>query len=48
MRFSWIVLAKLRQNNQRELIMMDILARVMRKIVHEEVKLKAVAVISTP
>lgn len=43
MRFEWFVLAKLRQIPQRELVMCDILLRVMRKIINEEVKLKSIA-----
>ncbi len=41
MRFLWVVLAKLRVNFYRELVMVDILLRTMRKIVNEEVKLKS-------
>jgi hypothetical protein len=48
MRFSWLVLPKLRQNPQRELVMMDILIRVMRKIINEEVKQKSVAKSKAP
>lgn len=41
MRFEWIVLAKLRINQFREIVMIDILLRTMRKIVNEETKLKS-------
>jgi hypothetical protein len=43
-RFNWIILAKLRQNWQRELLMIDILMRVMRKIINEEIKIKSISV----
>ena len=39
LRFEWVVLTKLRQNSLRELVMIDILLRVMRRIVNEEIKL---------
>ena len=41
MRFEWVVLSKLRINHFREMVMIDILLRVMRKIINEEVKLKS-------
>ena len=41
MRFEWIVLTKLRVNFYRELVMIDILLRIMRKIINEEIKLKS-------
>jgi hypothetical protein len=41
MRFLWIVLAKLRVNQYRDMIMIDILIRVMRRIINEEIKLKS-------
>jgi hypothetical protein len=43
-RFNWIILSKLRQNWQRELLMIDILMRVMRKIINEEIKIKSISV----
>jgi hypothetical protein len=43
---SWAVLAKLRINQQREIVMIDILVRAMRKIVNEEVKMKSIAFVS--
>lgn len=46
MRFAWVVLAKLRYHSLRELLMMEILIRVMRKIINEEVKCKSVVVIT--
>lgn len=44
MRLEWVALAKLRYNQNREMVMIDILIRVMRRIINEEVKLKSVAV----
>jgi len=41
LRFEWIVLAKLRVNQYRELVMVDILIRVMRRIINEEIKIKS-------
>lgn len=41
LRFLWPVLVKLRQNSQRDQIMIEILIRVIRRIVNEELKLKA-------
>lgn len=41
LRFQWVVLTKLRLHTQRELLMIDIILRVMRKIVNEEIKLKS-------
>lgn len=41
MRFEWAILTKLRLNFYREMIMIDILLRVMRKIINEEIKLKS-------
>lgn len=40
-RFLWIILSKLRMNFFRDMVMIDILLRVMRKIVNEEVKIKS-------
>ena len=40
-RFMWTILVKLRVNFYREMAMIDILLRVMRRIVNEEVKLKS-------
>lgn len=42
MRFSWLVLSKLRSNQARELVMADILLRVMRKIVNEDLKARSI------
>lgn len=44
MRFAWPLLAKVRYHKSRQLIMVVILLRVMRKIVNEEVKLKCIAI----
>lgn len=41
LRFLWPVLVKLRQNSQRDQLMIEILIRVIRRIVNEELKLKA-------
>lgn len=41
MRFEWIILAKLRVHACRELVMIDILLRTMRKVVNEEIKIKS-------
>lgn len=41
MRFLWFILTKLRMNFYRDMIMIEILLRVMRKIINEEVKLKS-------
>lgn len=41
MRFEWALLVKLRNNLYREMIMIDILLRVMRKIINEEIKIKS-------
>lgn len=41
MRFEWIILAKLRVHQCRELVMIDILLRTMRKVVNEEIKIKS-------
>lgn len=40
MRFAWAVLAKTRHQFSRDLVMTDILIRVIRKIVNEELKIK--------
>ena len=40
MRFLWVVLARLRLTQAREMVMTEILMRVMRRIVNEEIKLK--------
>lgn len=44
MRFAWPLLAKVRFHKSRQLVMVTILLRVMRKIVNEEVKLKCIAI----
>ena len=41
MRFAWLVLSKLRLHTQRDLLMISILLRTMRRIINEEIKLKA-------
>jgi hypothetical protein len=41
MRFTWILLTKVKLIFARDLIMIDILCRTMRKIVNEETKLKS-------
>ena len=40
MRFAWLLLCKVKLNFSRDIIMIDLLVRTMRKIVNEEVKLK--------
>ena len=40
LRFLWAILPKLRQNSLRDLIMMEILLRVMRRLINEETKNK--------
>ena len=39
MRFLWVLLAKVKLKQARDMIMCAILVRTMRKIVHEEVKI---------
>jgi len=41
LRFEWIVLVKLRLIQAREIVMVDILIRTMRKIINEEIKIKS-------
>ena len=41
LRFQWLLLAKVRSQPHRELLMIHILVRCMKKIIAEEVKLKA-------
>lgn len=41
LRFEWLLLTKLRHSQCRELVMAHILMRAMKKIINEEVKLKA-------
>lgn len=41
LRFEWVLLAKVKSTFHRELIMIHILVRVMKKIINEEVKIKA-------
>jgi len=43
MRFAWVMLTKLSYHQNRELVMIDILLRVLRKIVNEVVKRKSKA-----
>jgi hypothetical protein len=40
MRFGWLLLSKVKLIFSRELIMIDLLCRVMRKVINEEIKLK--------
>lgn len=39
LRFMWVLLTKVKLNRSRELIMVAILLRTMRKVVNEEVKI---------
>ena len=41
LRFEWIVLVKMRLIQAREIVMVDILIRTMRKIINEEIKIKS-------
>ena len=41
LRFSWILLTKVKLQHSRDLIMASILCRTMRRIVNEEIKIKA-------
>lgn len=41
LRFEWLLLSKVKSNFHRELIMIHILVRTMKKIINEEVKIKA-------
>jgi hypothetical protein len=41
LRFEWILLSKLKSGFHRELVMIHILLRTMKKIINEEIKLKA-------
>jgi hypothetical protein len=41
LRFEWILLTKLKNIFNRELVMIHILVRTMKKIINEEVKIKA-------
>jgi len=41
LRFEWLLLAKLKTNFHRELVMIHILVRTIKKILHEEIKLKS-------
>ena len=41
LRFEWILLSKLQNNQNRELVMIHILLRIMKKIINEEIKLKS-------
>ena len=41
LRFEWILLSKLKNNQNRELVMIHILLRIIKKIINEETKLKA-------
>ena len=41
LRFMWLVLTKVQLQFGRELIMIAILVRVMRKVINEEVKIKS-------
>jgi hypothetical protein len=48
LRFCWALLPKLRWNQARELVMIEILMKVMRKIVNEEIRHRSIVVSSTP
>jgi hypothetical protein len=48
LRFCWALLPKLRWNQARELVMIEILMKVMRKIVNEEIRHRSIVVTSTP
>lgn len=48
MRFAWILLAKTKLQFSREIVMADILVRVVRKIVNEEIKIKLIDNFSQP
>jgi len=48
MRFCWAVLSKLRWNHARELVMIEIILKVMRKIVNEEVRSRSIVISSSP
>ena len=41
MRFAWILLCKTKLISSRDIIMIDLLCRVMKKVVNEEIKLKS-------
>lgn len=41
LRFEWLLLTKLKSATQRELCMVHILLRIIKKVVNEELKLKA-------
>jgi hypothetical protein len=41
LRFEWLLLSKLKTSFHRELVMMHILLRTIKKIINEEIKLKA-------
>jgi len=41
LRFEWLLLLKVKSQWNRELVMIHILLRVLKKIINEEVKLKA-------
>ena len=48
LRFCWALLPKLRWNQARELVMIEILMKVMRKIVNEEIRHRSIVVTSNP
>jgi hypothetical protein len=48
LRICWALLPKLRWNQARELVMIEILMKVMRKIVNEEIRHRSIVVTSTP
>ena len=41
LRFQWILLTKLKSNFHRELVMIHILVRVIKKVLNEELKIKS-------
>lgn len=47
LRFQWILLAKIRSQPHRELLMIHILVRCMKKIIAEETKLKALIMVQS-
>ena len=39
-RFEWLLLCKLKNNFHRDIVKIDIIVRVMRKVINEEMKIK--------
>ena len=48
LRFLWSILPKLRWNHSRDIVMIEILMKAMRKIVNEEIRNRSVVVSSSP